>query len=460
MSPDVSHSVSAFLEDHGIRDTRILVAVSGGVDSMVLLQILNSLTERYSLALHVAHVHHGLRGVDADDDERFVVAAADTLDLPCTTTHVDTHAEAESTGKGLEAAARRLRYAELERLAQEIQAPYVAVAHSADDVAETLLMHLARGSGLDGLSSHRPIRPLGQVRVIRPMIERSRSEIEETAHRLDLRWREDASNADLQFRRNQVRHKVMPALREVFGHDVGQRLQRSAMLLRNAQSIVDNALHEFKAHAIHRTESAVRIDLHDLLDISAAEADEIIRAGLREWSGRTASWIDTKRAQSVLHAEVGARASLANGIVALRERDHLIIRDQDPAAPPAEVVIGRDGAYVAGSERLDVTTQPREDVRIDPDPWVLQMDASVIDGTLCWRPWNDGDRFRPFGMDGSQLVSDLLTDRKVPHEERRSVRVLADDAGILWICGFRADERTRLIATTQYVRTVHVRSLP
>ena len=110
MSSDVTHSVAAFLEDHGIRTTRILAAVSGGVDSAVLLHALVALTERFDLHLHVAHVHHGLRGTEADDDERFVAAISDQYAIPCTTVRVDTRSEAEGSGKGLEAAARHLRY--------------------------------------------------------------------------------------------------------------------------------------------------------------------------------------------------------------------------------------------------------------------------------------------------------------------------------------------------------------
>lgn len=460
MSSDVTHSVATFLEEHGIRSTRIVVGVSGGVDSMVLLHILTTLRNRLQLDLHVAHVHHGLRGVEADDDERFVAATADALGLACTTVHVETRDEADRTGSGLEAAARHLRYNALERIAIETQAPYIAVAHTADDVAETLIMHMARGSGLDGLTSHYPLRPLGQVTLVRPMQDRTRSEVEEVAHQIALRWREDATNADLRYRRNQVRQLVMPTLREVFGPDVGQRLQRTALLLRDARTIVDRSLHDLKTHAIHREEGIVRIDLHDLQDAPSAVVTELLRAGIRELLGGSASWVDTQRIRMLITAEVGGQASLANGIIAVREREHLVLRSVDHLQPVGEVVIGRDGAYVAGSERLDVRTQAREEVTIDPDPMILQLDAAAVHGTLRWRTWNDGDRFHPFGMDGSQLVSDLLTDRKVPHDARRMVRVLADDDGILWVCGLRADERTRLTASTMDVITVRLRPLP
>ena len=192
----------------------------------------------------------------------------------------------------------------------------------------------------------------------------------------------------------------------------------------------------------------------------SAVVTELLRAGIRELLGGSASWVDTQRIRTLITAEVGGQASLANGIIAVREREHLVLRSTDHSQPVGEVVIGRDGAYVAGSERLDVRTQAREEVTIDPDPMILQLDAAAVHGTLRWRTWNDGDRFHPFGMDGSQLVSDLLTDRKVPHDARRMVRVLADDDGILWVCGLRADERTRLTASTQHVITVRLRPLP
>ncbi len=460
LSSDVTHSVASFLEDHGIRNTRVLVAVSGGVDSVVLLHTLASLSERFGLNLLVAHIHHGLRGTEADDDERFVAAIADQASIWCTTVRVDTRSEAEDSGKGLEAAARRLRYRELERIATEAQAPYVAIAHTADDVAETLLMHLARGSGLDGLAAHAPTRPLGGVHLVRPMIALLRSEVEEFAHQHQITWREDASNADLQFRRNQVRQLIMPAMRHVFGADVGRRMERSTGLLRDARTIIDRSLYELKAHAIHRSDDAVRIDLSDLLDVDAPVAAELIRTAVHDLLGHHGSWTDTQRVRALIPAEVGSKASLSEDVIAVREREQILLRLGSPQHLPSEVVIGRDGAYVAGSERLEVRTQERSAVVIDPDPMILQLDAETVSGTLRWRPWSDGDRFQPFGMDGSQLVSDLLTDRKVPHAARRAVRVLADDEGILWVCGIRAAERSRLTAATETVLSLQLDTLP
>ncbi|RPI67384.1 MAG: tRNA lysidine(34) synthetase TilS, partial [Ignavibacteriae bacterium] len=258
VSTELNRTVSAFLEDlledlrsallvdlrsALLEDLHLVIGVSGGIDSIVLLHVLHHLAPYHHLKLVVAHAHHGLRDVEADDDERFVIGVCDEFNIPCVTTRLNVHQHAEGSGKGLEASARELRYAFFARVAEEHQARWIAVGHTADDVAETMIMHLARASGVDGLSAHRPVRTLPNgVHVIRPLIGVQRSDVADYAATHGLRWREDTSNTDPQFLRNVVRAQIMPAMRAVFGSDVGTRMALSASLLADASEIVHDAV--------------------------------------------------------------------------------------------------------------------------------------------------------------------------------------------------------------------------
>jgi tRNA(Ile)-lysidine synthase len=451
-------SVKAFLVKHEVTECSVVLGISGGLDSMTLWQIMSDLAEELSLTLVVAHAHHGLRGIDADDDQRFVVSLADERGQECITDRLDVQAYHADKGVGLEAAARTLRYAFLEQAASRSQARFIAVAHSADDVAETFLMNAGRGSGLDGLSSHKAVRAVGSHILIRPLLRESRRSIEDHAREHGVQWREDDTNADLHFLRNRVRHLVMPVMREIFGTDVGIRMARSAELLHGAHTIVNDVLARTINDVLSLDGESVDINVAELRIHQAALQTEFIRAALRTIRGEAGSHSDTERILELVSAAKGSKATLAGGIQAIRERDAIVlVKTQDDEVHP-EVVITADGLYVAGSQRLAVSTTARDDVRIDPDRSTAYIDADCVKGALRWRPWTDGDRLTPFGMEGSMLVSDLLTNEHVPHGERRLVRVLTDDEGILWVCGLRPSERTRVTSTTSSVVTVTIGS--
>ncbi len=454
MLPDLRHTVSQFLHEQHLNGSTLIVAVSGGVDSVVLLHLLCALRSTHQLHLHVAHVHHGLRGAEADRDAAFVQALAKQWNAAASILNVDVPAALEHATDGVEATARRLRYQALAELAETLQVRAVVTAHTADDVAETMIMHLARGSGIDGLSAHRAKRALGASVLVRPLLSTLRSEILDYAHRHDLTWCDDTTNNELHARRNQVRHLVMPHMRTVFGADVARRIARSSTLAFNARRIVHESVQELAQATISHHDGVTTIALEQLGDRSDAMILEVLRRALHEHTAVSASYIDTMRLQALLTAEPGSMASLQHQIMAVRDRKHLILMQGQPPAPPPAVGIPHDGAYVAGSERLLVRTADRQHTVIDPDPSVLQMDAQVVQGTLQWRPWMHGDRFIPFGMQGSVLVSDLLNDAKVPTGVRSRVRVVADHGGILWVCGLRAAERTRITSRTDRVITI------
>jgi tRNA(Ile)-lysidine synthase len=445
--------VARVCRSHGAVGTPLIVGVSGGADSMTLLHLMRMCREELGVTIVVAHLDHGLRGADGAADAEAVRDHAIASGLPVVIDRVDTSAHARETGMGPEAAARDLRYVFFRRTAEEAGARFVLTAHTCDDQAETVLMHLARGSGIRGLSGMPPARPLTpDITVLRPLLDVARSDVHDVARACGLEWRHDASNDDPLFLRNRVRAVLVPALREVFGPSILSSIARSADLVREADAALRGIAEELHQACVWRSDDSLAFNVDAMSTLPRAIAAEIVR------TARTVNHDECDRILALLAAEAGSIATLRGGQEAVRERDRVLIRRAGHADDRiTAVAIDGSGAYVAGSQTLTVAYGSAGTIHPTPDPTVAYVDARSIRGRLVWRPWQDGDRFHPFGLDGTVLVSDLLTNVRVPHAERRSVRVVADDDGILWVCGIRPAERTRVTATTDELLILSLR---
>ncbi len=450
MAASLQHRVERALLAHGVRNTACVLGVSGGLDSMTLLHCCINRAQDLGLVLHVVHVNYALRGEASDADEALVHTTCEANNIRFHAVHARPHDEPTIAEYGLEATARDLRYRSFVDYAQAHAVPVVLTAHTLDDHAETVLMRLARGSGMQGLSGIPTSRELAHdVRVVRPFRTIQRSDVLAYAREHGVQWREDASNESDTFLRNRIRHLVMPSLREAIGGHVLQGIARSTDHLRSLAAYVGAEVARAVPTVLHTEGHAVIVDLEQLDAYHDALATEILRTGL------DLSFDDVQRVVALRHAEVGSIATLRGNRHVVRERDTLVATPSREHVPSTQVVIHGDGQYVADAQVLHVTRADVCNVELHGGPSTAYIDAASVNGRLVWRPWSHGDRFQPFGMTGHVLVSDLLTNAHVPHQRRNSVRVLCDDDGIVWVCGFRQAERTRITRATTTVYTFH-----
>jgi tRNA(Ile)-lysidine synthase len=462
----------------------IVVGVSGGPDSVCLLHILCRLKADYRLNLHVAHLHHGLRGDEADADAEYVRALAADWDLLCTIEQTDVSALATKHRLAVEEEARRARYSFLSRVAEAAGSLYIAVGHNADDQAETVLMHWMRGSGLSGLRGMLPVTPLSQyrlaeslnscapasdLRLVRPLLEVPRSEIDAYCAFHGLEPRIDRSNLDTTYFRNWLRHEVLPLLAS-HNPNLREVIRRSARVLADDYALLRSLLLEtWSRLAREETPERIVLDLErwralptSLQRSTVREAVQRLRRSLRD-----ISFVHVENAVEVARdGTTGDQSTLPQGLVLTLEYDQLVLgrTGSTPVPPDWPLLVAGRGTVLVGFPgitplpesgwQLEISTVARAGLPCDwesnSDPWRAFLDADVVGSRLWMRTRQPGDRFHPLGMGGRTVkLSDFLTNQKVPRTVRDRLPLLVGESGIVWVCGHRIDERARIRESTE-----------
>lgn len=448
MMSDVRSLVQSQLTRQGVKDSRVLVAVSGGVDSMTLLDVVTSLRDEMGLDVHVAHVDHALR-IDSADDSRAIVQEMQRRGVTLHTARLDVPAATADSETGIEATARRVRYEYLTQTAESIGAAFVMTGHTVDDVVETVLMNIARAGSLHALAGIPASRPLSQqVQVVRPLIECRREDILQYARDRGLLWREDPSNSESRFLRNRVRHELLPVLKSVFGPGITRNVLRMAGTMGELAMMVDQMAAAAQESLLRIDPSQAIVDLGCFAKFPRVVTDTVLR---RELHMNT---VDRDRLHGLIDTEVGTRASLSGGRQAVRDRHNIVVYLVEPSLPPAEefeISLSEERTavpYRAGDSMLFVSPSENHSRRSDRPTRSVAIDLDQVSGPLRCRPWRSGDKIILKGASGSKLVSDVLTDAKIPHSIRRQVHVVADDEGILWVCGIRQSHRAQFTEDT------------
>jgi tRNA(Ile)-lysidine synthase len=520
MSLDLAPRVHAAIRRHQLIDAgeRVLVAVSGGADSLALLHVLHELAGPLGVTLHVAHLEHGLRGEASIEDARFVGQEGARLGWPVIVERARVAEMAERERVSLETAARRARYAFFMRAAIETGCTCVATGHTADDRVESLVLNLLRGAGLDGLSGIPRSRPLDgssrsagppsegkSLRVVRPLLEIRRAETEAYCEGLGLTPCDDMTNRSFAFARNRVRHQVLPALQAEATPGLHDRLLTLAELAEEEAGSLERLAGHLLREAV-REESVGRISLAvaPLAAAPAALARRALRQAVRALDGEaTLSFTVTDALLRLVTGELTTGITLPGGRVHAVQRGNVVnlVAVGEPALtprPPLPILGEGEGLLLTGSplpglgegsgvragssgepphlagevhlpipghathlghdlaaREIALPTEPAG----DPVRWVL-VDADKVAGALGVRAPLPGDRVRPLGMRGRRKLQDLFVDAKLPRERRGRVPVVVDREKIVWVVGFCVSDEVRLDASTRRVVRLDVRPSP
>ncbi len=500
---EIVEEVRAFVERNGLLPGagRVVVAVSGGADSLCLLGTLDALCGPGrawpAVTLVVAHLDHGLRGEQAREDARWVAALARDLGLECRVGERDVAALAREVGRGVEDAARRARYAFLREVAREVGASRICLGHTRDDQVETLVMQWLRGSGLAGLVGMRPLAN----DVARPLLGLARARTRAYCAARGWEPRDDASNRDRRFWRNRIRHEVLPLLRRE-NPNLSETLVRNAELLAEDEAYLrERAAEAWASVAREDTAGRVALDAAGLMGLPGALRGRVLRraatvvaggepalearhvallealalgrrpgrgmhlpGGLRAWiEGETL----VLAPRPVAEREPG-RGERSDGAGAHREMDPVRLRvpgsvvlpgtgwrvraellDADAGSPPPGIAPGWDGERDVSRDMLSPAEGTAAAVG-RAETWAY-VDADAAGQPLWVRTWRPGDRFRPLGMSGEKKLHDYFVDARVPRAERARIPLVWGPSHLLWVAGHRLDNRVRITPATRRV---------
>lgn len=455
--------VRGTIEKHGMlkKGDTVILAVSGGVDSVALLHVMNSLKSIYKVTLHVAHLEHGIRGEESIGDMKFVEKLCDELSVPLSTRSADVPDLARSRGLSLEAVARKVRYAFLEELAEEIGASKIATGHNANDQAETLLINLVRGAGMAGLSG---IRPAMKDKIIRPLIETPREEIEAYIAEKDLEFRVDSTNQDENLERNRVRKTLIPLIESEFNPGIVLSLARSASVFSTMnQYLADQAKEVLDKHT--RTEDGrTTIELEEFGDIPEAVKLFTLYTVVRsfEEDEQVVSYDILKAVLNLaVRSRSGSRLDIGSGIMAMKEFDKLVIGRDLALINRYDVRLDVPGTTSVKAAECTFETEILKDRpgtgEIYRSGDTAYFDFGEIDLPLIARSWREGDKFVPFGLSGTKKVHDIFVDEKVPASRRAFVPIICDSDGVIWVAGVRRADRARITDDTRTILKITYR---
>jgi tRNA(Ile)-lysidine synthase len=435
--------------------TRVGVAVSGGADSVALLYLLAELRDAGDLRLAgIVHFNHQLRPV-ADDDERFCAELAAALSLPFVSDRADVAAAARQQRRSLEDTARTERHAFFRRAAAALAADAVALGHTRDDQAETVLLRLLRGAGTRGLGGMHPRRGLA----IRPLLDTTRAQLRDYLTARAIPYRDDETNLDVSIPRNRVRHELLPLLAQRFNPSIARTLASEAELFRAQEAFLDHEAGEWMARHCPRGEEG-RLPVAALLSAPLALSRAVLHRGLRAAAGaRTISFRDVERALAVAAGRIGGydgpglRVERIAGDLVLRGRPGGARGRRPRATQPNlfEYPLSIPGEVQIVETEVLVSAEVAEgwSGAAGPAMATVQMPAG---GGLTVRNRRPGDRFQPLGAPGRKKLQDFFIDRKVGRGERDTVPLVVDSADrIIWVAGHAIDEAFRVRDPAQSV---------
>lgn len=424
------------------KDGKYIVALSGGADSVTLLLILSDLGYR----VEAAHCNFHLRGEEADRDEEFVKALCKEHDVPLHIIHFDTREYAALHKLSIETAARELRYGYFEQLRRDIEADGICVAHHRDDSVETILMNLTRGTGINGLTGIKP----RNGNIIRPLLCVGRKDIEQYLSDRHQPFVTDSTNLDPDdARRNMFRLEIIPQLRKI-NPSVTKNIQAAAMRLEECRKMADFAFNLVEKDIVCRFDEGIDIDIKKL---KASPSSEYVLYRLLSDYGFSSSQIESINA--MLDAPTGKTANSSTHELAF-SRGKIVVRKIAEAMKP--IRIPEEGIYNLPNG-MKMRFETTSETAISRTKDIATLDAEKAEFPLVVRTTETADRFHPFGMKGSKLVSDYLTDAKKDIIEKRNQLVVTDkDGEIIWLVGERTDNRFKVCQDSKRVLKISLQN--
>ncbi len=425
----------------------VLIALSGGPDSVFLLHFLNKFKKKFKIEIGAVHINHILRGTDSERDNIFCKAICKELSIPFYHLRKNIKSYAEKNSISLEVAGRKIRYEFFEKISVAKGYKKIATAHNADDNVETVLINLIKGAGLKGIAGI----PVKRKNIIRPILSLTKKEILDYLEENKFEYRVDQSNLSNEFERNFLRNEVIPLIYENINSALSKTVLNTSLNLQQLNYGIANFADKIKSDIkSNKDKSVVFPD-----DIIKQEKDFIISYLLKDIIDENFSVKlesnDLKKILSLRKKQTGKSEELSGNLIALRERNEIVIKKNSFPYKIDEMKIRINDKVKIDDKTLSVTKVKTKEIEINQSRSDEFISGDNVKDSFEVRTWREGDKFYPIGMKGTKRVSDYLNDIKIKSFEKKDQLVLVNDGKIVWVIGKRLDDRFKLTSNTKKV---------
>ncbi len=425
----------------------ILIALSGGADSVFLLTFLSKFKNLFKISVSAAHINHSLRGHEANLDQEFSRNICKKMGIPFFTRRVYVKSFAKKNGLSIEEAARNLRYASLKKIAKKNDINKIATAHNIDDNAETVLFNLARGSGISGMAGI----PYKRENIIRPVLILSKSEITEYLQNRKIPFSVDSTNFDDSFSRNFIRNQIIPSLRENINSSFSESVFKFSDIFKNYSRMISSLLQNAEKEFTRFENDTLTIDLTITEHYTDVLISEILKNLLQKYFSVEFNFKDSLKLNALLANQTGKRILFKNNLTAVRERNSIVLFVKKTNSGTIEHQFSLNESVETKIGVLRITKLRNKNNNYTFNQFSEIISADNLEDIFILRSWKNGDKFIPLGMKNFKKVSDFLTEQKVPSNKKKEQLVLINGNKIIWVVGHRIDNRFRILKNSKKI---------
>jgi len=425
---------------------KVLIGFSGGADSVFALHFFYKYSNKYKIEIAAIHVNHNLRGKESERDEEFCREFCKKLEIEFHIFQVDVNSFAKKNKKSVEEAARILRYREFEKALESSNSDLIITAHNNDDNTETVLLNIVSGSGLNGISGI----PCKRENIIRPFLCLAKADIIRYLKENNIKFVEDSSNKNLDFRRNYLRKKIIPALKNNINSAIDQVVLHSSEVFRNQTKIIEYFIKEIIGKIVKKSGDKLFVSISELNKYPEEILGEVVKTILISNFAIDFNFNQFEKIKSLLNSEVGSYVGLGKKVFAFRERGKIVIvKKEEVPEIEEEIEIGQK--IKVGSALISIEKVKKKPKTYNSSSNIEYISGDKIKNKMILRMWKLGDKIQLFGMKGTKKISDVLTDLKIPSYKRKSQLVLVNNSEIVWIVGIRISEKYKITSKSKNI---------
>lgn len=449
MIKTIEQKALKFIDENHLIDfgDKILVALSGGADSVFLLSFLLKFKKRFRIKLAAFHLNHKLRGKSADDDEKFCKDFCSENNVPFVSVSNEVKANAKKSKLSIEEAARKIRYQELQKAATKLGCNKIATAHNSSDNVETILLNLFKGAGLKGLSGI----PVKRENIIRPILSLTSDEIRKYLVQNKIHFRIDESNLKSDYERNFLRNKIIPELKKRLNPQLEEKISKTSKIISEISLVVEKEIEKLERNAVIKKDGKVFINLNKFSKRDRNFVGVFLKSLIERNFRIELSSANICDLTNLINSQPGKSIYLKEKVSALRERDKLVICKNLIDKNNTVFLVSADEKIELNGTEFSIEEVNKKMIKFTNNKFSEFISGDGLGKKFEIRRWREGDKFQPIGMKGTKKLSDFLSDVKISSVDKKDQYVLTNSGKIVWVIGLRLDETFKVTPGTKRI---------